>query len=325
MLCPKNIKTENEVNLKEEAMISFHVEKHYKLIPMQCRQDAYHLLVENTNPSGLQATINYYAVDLNKPLTRNPTKIISFEVFTKSSDFLLENSAISTTNHLVLFFNSILIYVELSSGKIVFKKDFTDLDLNMEYFLSPTNIFTTKLNNLTPIPSTNSLVALNNSNEIVLINYDFKSSTFKLIKSSTTDKDMKFESFKLNERYLLAFNKIKSKIYGYNLDCIVTRRSFDKFEFEVKVNDLTLYGFSSDLKHVFVVENKRLLEFYKYATNQRVAEMPLYIETKCVRSSEDFLVLAMKDRRVISYFIADTDRPNESYEKIKQLESRSIL
>jgi hypothetical protein len=135
---------------------------------------------------------------------------------------------------------------------------------------------------------------------------------------------MKFESFKLNARYLLAFNRIKSKLYGFSLDYVLNRFSFDKYEFEIKVNDLTLYGSTRDCKFMFTIENSKLLQFYKCNENKAIkkAEIPLYIETKQVKCSDDFLILAMKDRRIISFFMYDEYHPEESYEKIRQLESR---
>jgi hypothetical protein len=135
---------------------------------------------------------------------------------------------------------------------------------------------------------------------------------------------MKFESFKLNARYLLAFNRIKSKLYGFSLDCLLSRFSFDKYEFEIKVVDLTLYGSTRDCKFVFTIENSKLLQFYKCNENKAIkkAEIPLYIETKQVKCSDDFLILAMKDRRIISFFMYDEYHLEESYEKIRQLESR---
>ena len=199
------------------------------------------------------------------------------------------------------------------------------MDFEIDYFLSPTNIITTKLNNLTPIPNTTSLIALNNLNDLILFNYNFKN-TFKIAKSSNwVDKEVKYESFKLNERYLIAFNRIKSKLVGFNLEYLLNKSSFEKFEFEITCNNLTLYGPSRDGNSLFIVENKKFLSFYKCGDGRKKAEIPLYIETKRAECSEDFLILAMKDRRVISYFMADESRPDESYAKIRQLESRFVF
>ena len=134
---------------------------------------------------------------------------------------------------------------------------------------------------------------------------------------------MKFESFCASENKLIALNKIKSKLYGFNIDKILMKNSFSEFEFEIKVNDITSFGFSSDLKCVFTIENRRLLQFYKCEeTTKKLAEIPLYSDTGCVMCTKDFLVLSMKDRRIISYFIYDLNKPNESYEQIRQLAHR---
>ena len=256
-----------------------------------------------------------------------PTRQINFEVFTKNSDSLLENSAVTSTpgkTHMVIFFNSILMYVDLKTSKIIFKKDFTEPDLDMEYFLSPTNTHTNKLNSLTPIVNRNCLVALNNSNDMLLISYDLKN-MLKVIKSSISSQEMKFESFHVSETSLLGYNRIQSKLYCFSIDQILKTNSFSKCEFEIGVNNLTSFGFSRDLKHVFTIENQKLLQFYKRGDLcKKVAEIPLYIEALCVTCLNDFLVIAMKDRRIISYFIFDSDKINESREKLSQLESRLI-
>ena len=158
-----------------------------------------------------------------------------------------------------------------------------------------------------------------------MFNYNFRN-VFKLVKSSsTTDKSIKYESFKLNAKHLFAFNKIKSKLVCFNIAYVLGRSSFEKFDFEIECNDLTLYGPSGDGKSLFLVENKRFLSFYNCIEWRKTAEIPLYIETKRVDFSEDFLILAMKDMRIISYFIADESRPEESYAKIRKLESRLVF
>ena len=87
---------------------------------------------------------------------------------------------------------------------------------------------------------------------------------------------MKFESFKLNARYLLAFNRIKSKLYGFSLDYLLGRFSFDKYEFEIKVGDLTLYGSTRDCKCVFTIENNKLLQFYKCNENKAIKKADVF-------------------------------------------------
>lgn len=102
------------------------------------QKDFYHLLTESTKDHGLETLIKYYEIDLSKMPqkalvnTLKPKTTITFEVFTKKTDILLDNSAIMTSSyyggnekmntHLIIFFNSMLTYVNLSTGQIIFKK-----------------------------------------------------------------------------------------------------------------------------------------------------------------------------------------------------------
>ena len=292
------------------------------------------MLIETSNQFGLNTILNYYEINLSnvKPVNSasnlKPSCSINCEVFTKSADSLLENATITSTfteAYLSVFFNSILSYYDLKSSKLILAKDLSQHDLNQEYFLSPTNLITNKLNCLTPIENSHNLIALNNSNELVLMcfNSNDLNKTFKQIKSGlVNDKGMKFDSFKLSKNHLIAFNRIISKLFIFNLNNVLNANSFAKAEFELLTkNDLKLYGFSSNVENIYTVESKKILKFYNCAKNKIMAEIPLYSETNCIVCSNDYMVLAMKDKRIISYLICD-DNFEKSYAKIKKLKSR---
>ena len=121
--------------MSKEFEYKIHIEKTYKLIAHSHQHThLYHLLTESTREHGLETLINYYEIDLSKLQSKSsldslkPKHVINFEVFTKETDIFLENSTIMTSSnqnvneHLILFFNSILTYVNLRTGMIIFKK-----------------------------------------------------------------------------------------------------------------------------------------------------------------------------------------------------------
>ena len=125
--------------MSKEFEYKIHIEKTYKLIAHSHKHThLYHLLTESTREHGLETLINYYEIDLSTLQSKSshdclkPKHIINFEVFTKETDIFLENSTIMTSlnqndneqmnAHLILFFNSILTYVNLRTGMIIFKK-----------------------------------------------------------------------------------------------------------------------------------------------------------------------------------------------------------
>ena len=294
------------------------------------------MLIESSSQFGLNTVISYYAIDLtnveqlNSTSNLKPSCLINLEVFTKNTDTLLENATVTSTKDedacLIVFFNSMLSYFDLKTSKLIFTKDLSQHDFNKEYFLSPTNLITNKLNSLTPIVNSHNFVALNNSDDLMLMSFNPRNSNnrlFSQIKSGAIDcLDMKFESFRISKDRLVAFNRLQLKLIGFNLNQVLESNSFDKSIFTISTNkNLNLYGFSSSVENVFTVENKKVLKLYDCPKNKTVAEIPLYSETNLILCSTDFMVLAMKDNRIISYLICDGNT-EESFRKIKQLKSR---
>ena len=163
------------MELNEELRFIFHVEKNYKMIKDQVKNDLYHLLLER---SGQKSKIDYYTIDLQcfqktKPILES----IELEILTRENESLLENTAIASElfqSFLIIFFESILYYVDLKSKKNIFKIDFYKQELNQEYFLSPTNLFTNKLRSIKAIPCSHNLLALDNLSSMLLIRYETK-------------------------------------------------------------------------------------------------------------------------------------------------------
>ena len=267
--------------------------------------------------------LEYYELDIKNLEATNlkPSKQIQIEVLTKDTDHLLENATISSTNtdtYLVLFFDSILTYIDLRCKNIIFKFDFSKPELNMEFFTSPTNVLNNRLTNITAVVNSHHLVALNNSNDMLLLKLNINNS-FRIIRSSCNDQEMKFSSFQMNKSYLIAFNHIKCKLIGYNIERLLDTNAFEKPQFQLDVINLNIYGFSIDFKHVFTVENQRLLKFYNFIEHRKMASIPLYTNVRCITCSSDYIVIGMKDKRIVSYMIWGS---NDSYQKVKLLESR---
>ena len=188
--------------------------------------------------------------------------------------------------------------------------------------MSPTNLFSNKLRNLISLENTHNLIALNNLNDLILIKLE-KGKSYKIIKSSLrNNSEMKFESFKINKMQLIAFCKTNSKLYGFDLEQVLAQSSFEKPKFQIQVINLNSYGFGIDTCHFYTIENKKNLKFYEYRGAKKIAEIALYYEPQLIACSRDFLTIAIKDKRVISYLIMDKENLKESYEKVKRLESR---
>jgi len=310
--------------------LTFRVGKNYKLIDDNIKIDYFYLLIETTNQFGHETFIDFYKINLGNALNDSlkPSQSLKIEVYTFKRDSLLENATVTSVeknNYLVHFYNSILTYIDLKTKVVLFTIDFFKRDLNLEYFLSPTNLFSNKLKNLTSIKNTHNTLALNNLGDLVLIKFE-KHNNYKIIKSSSSNNgSIKFESFKMNENKLIAYDKINSKLYGFNLDQILAMNSFDRTLFQIDVINMNLFGFSIDCRYFFTIENKKKLKFYDMSRVKNIAEIFLYFDAQIMVCSSDYLTIAVKDKRIISYMIMDYDNIKESYNKLRCLESRSVL
>ena len=299
---------------------SFEIEQNYKLIKEKKHHDKYILLIESQLNDN-ESMLNCYEIDFKlleeKPLQMlHESKIINIELPKKRSDSLLDSVTITLSTsstgakYLILFYNFRLSFIDFDTLKLISKKDLLNNDSE-------------KLLHIEPIANTNSFIALNNCKDLVYINYDPIENVISLAKAKNTQSAEEYESFRLNDKYVLAATK--TEIIGFDLNGLIKQSSFEKCEFKIginKNNSLDLYGFSLDLKYVYTIENKRQLRFYRYSDGQKLADIPLYCEASCVLCSNDYVCLFMQDKRVISYFIFDSGDEKGSIEKIKSLPSR---
>ena len=321
------LKNDNDVNLIEEYKKNFPVSKDFKLIKDQNKKDFYHLLLEDSDNFGLKTTIRYYEVDLAILNSIDDLKIrqeINLDVLTKNGDSLLNKSTLTFKNNaeclLIIFFNSVLSLVDLKMAKVIFTKDFSQHDLNTkEYFLSPTNLITSKLDNPTAIFNTHGFIALNNSNNLTLFRY-YPSTSIKIFQTTS---NLKFKSFKLNKNYLIAYDLNESKLFVYSIKNILETNSFDKHEYELELRARSLFEFGLSCDQLFVIESKKILRFYDLSKNKLLGVMPLYSESNLFTCSNDYVMLAMRDKRIISYLICDSNL-EESEKKIENLKSRFV-
>ena len=307
--------------IAEENKLTFHVGKNYKLIEDKTRGDYFYLLIETNNLFRGKNTIEINLVDTFKD-KKQPAQLIDLDIYTFENESLLENTTVTSANnanYLIIFFDSILTFIDVRSKSVQFKIDLFKRDFNIEYFLSPTNLFGNKLSCLTSIDNTHNILALNNLNDLVMIKFE-GNSNYKIIKSNSKSKnhETKFQSFKINKMNMIAYDKTNSKVYGFDLDQISISKSFDKNKFQINVNGLNVYGFSDDSRHFYTIENKKNLKFYDFNGAKKTAEISLYFEAQSIACSNEFLTIAVKDKRIISYLIVDKESPD----KVKILECR---
>lgn len=153
------------------------------------------------------------------------------------SEFILTDKnqfmAVSYGNHLIYCGND----------SILSSKDLNDNEMDIEYFLSPTNIPIKELKFLQPIKGTDNLLALDFSNRLVRITYENNS----VIRMFNLNKI--FSSFKLYDRTIVAHNTENSEIIISNID-------ENKLVHKFTCSAITKYGLDSSKKYLYLVEKE---------------------------------------------------------------------
>lgn len=254
------------------------------------------------------------------PELLSPNGVISTDLY-YSPNGLLQNAFTVTAlnNILILFVDSYILFANIEKKRIVKTHKITNQKDSMKYFLSPTNLTADTFTKIESIMQTNNFIGLDNLNNLNYVTYNVLDDSVKIMNYDAIE----FASFYIYKTQLVAYNKIDSKLIGYDLNKLGTSKAgFKNPSFVVDLNknfELTDYGVSTDCAHLFIVENKRKLRFYRMKDMKKRADMTLYCPCIDVICNEEFICLTMEDRRVISYLICDQE---ESLHKVKKLPSR---
>ena len=323
---------ENKSDKSSTLKSKYKIDRGKKLLyfPSTKRNELAILKEELNKPSIQIFKINLNYIQNSELLLESNGQVDLSSITTSSTDLFTENSNVCVTNKnniFVIFLNTELIFIDLNSKNILLRQNIDNLDeSSLKYFLSPTNIALNKLKNLQNV-STNSddLVALGNLDNLVYINYDFTKNKVKIFESNETAKNRAFVSFVIRDKIIIGHDKLNNKLIGFDLN-EMNYNPFNKSNFEISLQDSTLetYGLSNDNKYVYLIENRTTLKFYRWNNNKKIAETQLYSKVINVLCTNEYICMAMEDRRIISLLIVDPLVPN-SNDKIKQLESRSKI
>jgi hypothetical protein len=260
--------------------------------------------------------IKVYEIIYDKPKSFSQFKKLKINYTPFNFIELLKKSCITFKNrYLCLFLESELFIFNINTASQIASKSFIDQEIDINYFISPTNHMASELINIEPIEKTDDLIALNNLNELIYLSLN-QNNRLKLVKNYK----YKMNSFKVNMNLLLGFDNSSKKLICYNLDDLSSKNNFGEPKFTIDlISNVLFYGFSLNQKYFYTIENK-LLKLYKTDDHKKIGETTLYTNVNNSLCTNDFVCLTMRDNRFISFLIAA--EPND-YDKIRNLESRT--
>ncbi|CAM4823526.1 unnamed protein product [Rotaria magnacalcarata] len=125
------------------------------------------------------------------------------------------------------------------------------------------------------------------------------------------------DKFCLRKHSLAVYNKGKTQL---NLHNLCTHASYDPIQLDNQCQELCL---NESGTYVFVIVKPRVLFMYRIEDRRQLAKLFVYDFVSFMIADNDFLVLAMNDRRLLTLMIADPNDPTLQA-RIKALPSRNL-
>ena len=246
--------------------------------------------------------------------------IINLDTLASRCSSLLDNISVLTRANslLVLCLECELVFIDLNSRLLLSQLNFNNQTNTLKYFLSPTNSYSNSFLNLRPIDGTDSLIGLDNLHVLSLIRYNLDTNRIQLFSNELN----KFDSFVIQNNLLVAFDSSNKQLIGYKLDEFIPM--VELFKVELNESALKTYGLSTDCKHLYLIENEKILKFFRLNDMKLIAETLVYSSPTHVVCSDEYIALAMGDQRPISFLICDPKTPG-AVKRIKNLSSRYFI
>ncbi|CAF1234877.1 unnamed protein product [Adineta steineri] len=177
------------------------------------------------------------------------------------------------------------------------------------------------------VPLSSHLLSIigDSSQDLVALHFDNKSLTIcqvKLAESSNNKGYLnmisfdKVDKFCLKNDYFAKFNNVDNELSWYNIN-------LSKYHEFIKMsNECLQLCMNESSSYIFVLIKSCILFMYRIIDNQQLAKLYLYDIASFMIADNDFIVLSMNDRRLLTLMIAD---PQDStvHAKIHALPSRT--
>lgn len=217
-----------------------------------------------------------------------------------NSDIKIENIYLTQRkNRLIIFTNDKLVIKDML-GEI---NKVTIIDFNTHDSILKAEV----------ISNTDDLVILKTNGELIYC--CLGGDNYELIKC-----DNKFKNFILNKNVLCALSIDQIEL------CVFSLNNFNVFKFKnlllkINVSKCSYYRLSENNDYLVYFEKPKFLTMYRLSDGEKIAFTALYSDINNLLVSNEYVYLAMRDRRILSLLIVDPKEPFHDL-RIKKLPSR---
>lgn len=246
-----------------------------------------------------------------------------------NSKDLLDLSSCSSTNDLFTNENNGVITNKNEIFVIALNLQFVFVDLNSKTVLNKFtfNERSKMLNQISNLRNTSkqedNIVCLSSWNSLIYIDYNLSLNRVLIYDSFDDLQQRIFVSFVVDENKLVAYDESNRKLIGFYLNSS-NESPFKNLLFEIQLLDskLETFGLSINGSYIYLIENQKVLKFYRWNEITRIAETFLFMNTNNVLCTDEYICMSMQDRKIISFLIVDST-VTDSDERIRRLDSRS--
>ena len=264
---------------------------------------------------------NKWEQNSNKNLNINLKMKLSY--FDNDSKEISYAGLIEKDKILAIFYDNELIFFDVTNGLIKSRKSYYLNSENDDYFIKSTNLTNGQQHMFYQIDEKNGFIAVNKFKQIVHFSFSESKGIHEQI--LTTIKKKSFERIGLLKNIL--FCESNNELSVYNLKFLSENDVFNDLIFEhvFSQNKLQFACISSDCEYLATFEEGKVLSVFRLKNgNRRIAHIPIYNEINSIVMSNYYIVMGMKDKRILSYLLVDHLKP-EHMNRISELESRYIL
>lgn len=236
----------------------------------------------------------------------------------------LDQVSLTHKSHLLLFYyNNELIYIDSKLGSVEARKSFNDSNSILDYFVRNSNLTNNNKTFFHQVENTDDFVGTNNQRQIVYIRYNANAKA-KIQIIVNVKLESKIDQMGLFKHLLCAYSSLKNEFYVYNLKLTASSNevySNQVFRTSFSENKLKYACVSDDSNYVAILDEAKFLSVFRLNNGKRIAYVSLYNEINSLQMSDHFVVMAMQDKRILSYLLVDPLIP-EHQNRISKLESR---
>ena len=215
-------------------------------------------------------------------------------------------------------------YLILSTENLIKYINALNQDIISEYQISNLENSNKNTLDIKTVPLSDDLIILCELNKFIYIRFDNDYQTINSIEKIY--KDLSIVEWKLLGSLLCFVSLESSKETNKFIICKISVNDNsiemkDIFEEKIELDSLKSFCVTQNLDYLVFYKANRVLNLYRIVDATCIATVPMFSEIIVLRATSMFIVMAIDDKRIISYLIADPKSSDCSY-KIKSLDSR---